>query len=79
MMRTYRVESDGELDGTITMDDAGIITYTATAGKEDYMDRLMEEPIPVHGPCNPSVTIRRVPYPGEVGALSTFVTRHGES
>jgi hypothetical protein len=34
------------LDGTIKIEDAGVITYTATPGNEAYMAELVAGPIP---------------------------------
>ena len=63
-MKTLRVESGFgfELDGTITMDDAGAITYTATAGNEDMMAMLMNESVYVYD-GEPRVV--HVPKPGQ--------------
>jgi hypothetical protein len=50
-MKSYQAVSAGmdgrELAGTITMDEAGKITYTVEPGKEQVMAWLMDAPIPI--------------------------------
>jgi hypothetical protein len=72
-MRTYQAVGRNkagtgmEVHGIITMDDAGVITYSATPGNKRMMRWLMNEPIPVRikeikGPYEPIYT---VPRPGK--------------
>lgn len=72
-MKTYEAVgrnnagTDMEVQGTVSMDDAGVITYTATRGNKRAMRWLMNEPIPVpikyiKGPYEP---IHNVPKPGK--------------
>jgi hypothetical protein len=72
-MRTYqavgrnKAGTDMEVQGTITMDDAGVITYSATPGNKRWMRELMNESIPVRikeikGPYEP---MYHVPKPGK--------------
>ena len=72
-MKTYEVvgRNNGGTDmvvrGTISMDDAGAITYTARRGYKRAMRWLMDEPIPIpikwiKGPYKP---LHNVPKPGK--------------
>ena len=51
--------------GTITMDDAGLITCTATPGNEDMMKELMDDAIIVlNEPTAIGEPVEHVPCPG---------------
>jgi hypothetical protein len=67
MINTYQVigfdGDDWKVEGTISMDDAGIITYTATPGSEAMMAELMDVPASVYDPEH--ADIRHVPKPGQ--------------
>jgi hypothetical protein len=82
MLRTYQVigfdGNDCKVDGTISMDDAGAITYTATPGNKAMMAEFMDEAIPVRDPSKEEGRIRHVPKPGKQEVKSEFrlVTRH---
>jgi hypothetical protein len=78
-MQKYDVMSDEEIDGTITLDDAGVVTYTATPGNEAAMAELVDEPVLVRG-GRPDPLFHRVPKPGQEPVASDVrsVTRQSD-
>lgn len=68
MVKTYQVigvdGKDWKVDGTISIDDAGAITYTATPGNDALMAEIMDEPVTVRVSDPAKSNIKHVPYPG---------------
>jgi hypothetical protein len=70
-----------DLQGTVSMDEAGVISFTATPGNEAKMAELMDEPIPVRDSSSEARgRVTHVPKSGETEKPSELrtVTRQSD-